>query len=116
MAGITNQAYQGQLAAAQYQNSQNQSLLGGLFGLGGDAIFKFSDLRLKDNIEKVGELPDRTNVYEYDFRPTGEHQIGVVAQEVEKTHPKAVHTTPSGYKAVDYNRLIAEAMLKRRAA
>jgi hypothetical protein len=116
VAGITNSAYQNQLAGWQAHQAQTQDMLGGLFGLGSAGIFKWSDERLKENIEKVGELPDKTNVYEYDFKPDGSHQIGVMAQEVEKTNPGAVVTTDSGFKAVNYNKVIADAMLKRRAA
>lgn len=123
VAGITNSAYQDELAAAQYQNQQSQSLLGGLFGLGGDAIFKFSDARLKDDVEKVGELPDHTGVFEFSYKPeTGlpaHTQTGFIAQDVERHNPAAVRTTPSGYKAVDYGKVIHDAMLKeamRRAA
>lgn len=116
VAGITNQYYQDQVANVNAANSQSQSLLGGLFGLGSAGIFKYSDERLKENVEKIGELPDRTNVYEYDFKPTGEHQVGVMAQEVERSNPGAVATMSSGYKAVDYGKVIRDAMLKRRAA
>lgn len=116
VAGITQNAYNSAANQYQYQNSQTQSLLGGLFGLGANLIpyFAMSDERLKENVEKVGELPDDTNVYAFDYKPeTGlpqNRQIGVMAQEVEKTHPGAVVTTSSGYKAVDYHRVLADAV------
>lgn len=127
VAGITNQTYQDQVASVNAANAQSQSLLGGLFGLGQAGVYgaasgglTFSDERLKENVEKVGELPDRTNVYEYNYKPeTGlpqGRQVGVLAQEVERKNPGAVVDTESGYKAVDYGKVIRDAMLKRRAA
>jgi hypothetical protein len=119
VAGITANATNANLANYQYANNQYQSTLGGLFGLGSSALMAFSDERLKENIEKEGELPDGTNVYSYDFKPgtnlgTG-RQLGVMAQEVEKTNPGAVVDTPSGYKAVDYRKVVADAIMKRAA-
>lgn len=63
----------------------------------------FSDIRLKENIKKVGTI----NVYEYTYKkdtgialPTGK-RIGVMAQELEKIIPQAVKDF-LGYKMVDY--------------
>jgi len=103
VAGIINTNYQQQLAAAQAQNAGTSSILGGLFGLGAAGIYKWSDKRLKEDIEKVGETTEGIGVYEYNYKGDDERQIGVMAQEVEKKHPEAVITTPSGYKAVDYS-------------
>src|SRR6185312_8993529 len=82
-AGIAQNAYNAEQANYQYANNQTQSTLGGLFGLGANALLAFSDERLKENVQKEGELPDGTNVYSYDFKPgtnlgTG-RQIGVMA-------------------------------------
>lgn len=61
----------------------------------------FSDERLKENIEPVGELYDGTGVYRYNYIGDDIARIGVMAQEVEKTRPEAV-TEIGGFKAVDY--------------
>lgn len=63
----------------------------------------FSDERLKEDIEPVGELYDGTNVYRYRYIGDPVTRIGVMAQEVEKTRPDAV-TEIGGYKAVDYGK------------
>lgn len=71
--------------------------------LAGGVLGAFSDVRLKSNIEKVGELPSGLGVYEYD--KFGKRERGVMAQEVEKVIPEAVKTHSSGYKMVNYGLL-----------
>lgn len=63
----------------------------------------FSDERLKENIEPVGELYDGTNIFRYNYIGDDVPRIGVMAQEVEKTRPEAV-TEIGGFKAVDYGK------------
>lgn len=60
-----------------------------------------SDRRLKEDIERVGALFDGTPVYCYRYKGSGAHQLGVMAQDVERTAPAAV-VEINGYKAVDY--------------
>jgi len=62
----------------------------------------FSDLRLKTNIEKI-------NGYRYNFKGHSEPTGGVMAQELEKVLPAAVHIdAETGYKKVDYTLVVAE--------
>lgn len=99
--GLVNSNYQQQVA-------QSNALMGGLFGLAGtagSAALKFSDRRLKTDIEKVGKLKDGQPVYTYRYRAGGPTQLGLMAQDVEKSHPEAV-TTVGGFKAVDYRKAI----------
>jgi hypothetical protein len=63
----------------------------------------FSDERLKEDIAKVGELYDGSNVYRYNYIGDPTPRIGLMAQEVEKVRPDAV-VEIGGYKAVDYGR------------
>lgn len=96
------------LKAWEIEQANNQSLLGGLFGLGAAGIYKFSDERLKKDKEKVGEV-NGLGLYEY--RMKGEpkdapKQIGLMAQEVERKVPSAVKKDKSGYRKVDYSRAI----------
>lgn len=95
-------------------NSSRQSTMGGLFGLGSAALggwaksgFAFSDERLKEDIEKVGETGiEDVNVYEFKYKGSPLIQLGAMAQEVEKKVPDAVKTHPSGYKMVNYSKLV----------
>lgn len=99
VAGITQNAYGQQMA--QYNAGQQQ--LGGLFSAGASLIPLFSDVRLKTNIVKVGDHPMGFGVYEYDRIDTGNHERGVIAQEVRAIRPDLVDDThESGYLRVFY--------------
>ncbi|TPJ97630.1 tail fiber domain-containing protein [Mesorhizobium sp. B2-5-9] len=113
VAGLINTNYNQRVAQAQ---GNNQNILGGLFGLGGSMLqgagaaggfgALFSDRRLKKDIEKVGETESGHNLYTYRYKAGGPMQLGLMAQEVEKKDPGAVIDTPSGYKMVDYDRVL----------
>jgi len=94
----------GQAGAAQ--NAINANLgLGAITGLGNLAAGIFSDARLKQEIEPVGELYDGSNIYKFVYKhdPLRTPRIGLMAQEVERTTPEAVRQHPSGYKMVNYD-------------
>lgn len=67
----------------------------------------FSDVRLKDDVEPVGELYDGQKVYRYSMGD-GPKQLGLLAQEVEGVRPDAVGEA-SGFKTVDYDRATEQA-------
>ena len=101
--GAYNQnLYNQQVATANEQNK-------GLFSLGGSgamaAATYFSDRRLKSNIQRIGTHKLGIGIYEYDIM--GRHEIGVMAQEVEKVMPEAICRHSSGYMMVDYGRINA---------
>jgi hypothetical protein len=70
-----------------------------------------SDIRVKENIERVGTLANGLGLYDFEYKPEfKDHPLcghgrfrGVMAQEVEKLIPEAVVTMDNGYKAVKYN-------------
>lgn len=68
----------------------------------------FSDERLKENVEPVGELYDGQKVYRYEMGD-GRKQIGLIAQDVEQRHPEAVGLA-AGYKTVDYGKATDDAV------
>lgn len=105
-AGLVNQNYQNQLGAYNQQLGQYNSLMGGLMGLGANALM-LSDRRAKKDIKKVGSLRGH-NLYEYRYKgQNGAKLIGLMAQEVEKKQPDAVVNTSSGMKLVDYGKALA---------
>lgn len=109
-------AYQANLDRYNAQQQASNNVMSGLFGLGAAALsnpaIAFSDERLKENVEKVGRLPSGPNLYEYEFKgdPTDTREVGVMAQEVERTQPSAVSRGPGGYRRVDYAKVLARAM------
>jgi len=104
---------------AQSGKSSGGGFLSGLFTLGGaylgtktgsgwlTKIFD-SDIRLKENVQHYDTLKG-INFYTWDWNAEGvrigadKHPtFGVIAQEVQKTHPEAVVEGPDGYLRVNY--------------
>lgn len=69
----------------------------------------FSDERLKEDIEPIGETYDGTNIVKFRYKGSPHKQIGLIAQEVEKKHPEAVGLA-GGYKTVDYDAATKDAV------
>lgn len=93
-----------QSAAAQSQNNFNNAMGAGALALQGYETF--SDERLKDEIVLIGKRNGH-NVYKWLWNGAaaalglvGSYK-GVIAQEVEKTHPEAVREV-GGFKCVNY--------------
>ena len=61
-----------------------------------------SDIRLKEDILRIGTNHLGLGVYQYRYKGMDGVWEGVMAQEVEVMHPRAVKSLPYGYKAVDY--------------
>lgn len=64
-----------------------------------------SDIRLKEDIRRVGTNHLGLGVYRYRYKGMTGVWEGVMAQEVEVMHPAAIKPLPHGYKAVDYAKL-----------
>jgi hypothetical protein len=116
-AGMVQNEFNNQTQQYNTQVGQQNAMAGGLFGLGGTlgaagmkyapqiatAASMFSDRRLKSNIKRIGTTAHGLPLYEYTI--FGERQRGVMADEVKKVMPEAVHRHPSGFDMVDYARL-----------
>lgn len=76
----------------------------GLFNLAGSLIGRYSDRRLKRNIERIGTHKLGIGIYKFEY-VWGEPSIGVMADEVRKVMPDAVMTQPNGFDMVDYGKL-----------
>jgi hypothetical protein len=75
--------------------------LGSLASSGLSSLLALSDMRAKEDIEKVGELFDGSNVYRFKYLGSPRTELGLMAQEVEKRRPDAV-VEIGGLKHVDY--------------
>jgi hypothetical protein len=91
--------------------------VGGEIRATGDIVaFYSSDERLKSNIQPIGDALTKVNqisgnVYDWKegFEDIHSHtgtDIGVIAQEIEKVLPQAVIDRESGYKAVNYEKIV----------
>jgi hypothetical protein len=70
-----------------------------------------SDIRIKDNIQTLEGTLDKLKLirgveYDRNDREDRMHQLGVIAQEVEKVYPDMVDTDEEGMKSVAYTQLI----------
>ena len=72
-----------------------------------------SDERLKDNITPLSDAINKINQiggYEFDWNSNSSHSghdVGVIAQEIEKVLPEVVVDRDTGYKAVRYEKIVA---------
>ena len=90
-------------------------VVGAIRATGDVTAFHSSDERLKANkkiIENATDKIEQIGGYEFDWVPkegvhiNEGHDIGVIAQEVEKVIPEVVVTRDNGYKAVKYEKLV----------
>lgn len=95
----------GGMGQSQTQTQSQSPGLLGIAGLGLQALpLLLSDKRTKTDIEKVGKTDSGHNVYTYRYRGNPTVHMGVMAQEVQKKKPDAVHDI-GGILAVDYGAL-----------
>ena len=69
-----------------------------------------SDERLKENVETIPDALDKVKQLrgvEFDHKNTGDHCLGVIAQEVEKIVPDVVYEDALGVKSVAYMNMVA---------
>lgn len=79
--------------------------------------YSSSDKRFKENITPIQNALSKINQiggYEFDWNEETKldhgyegHDIGVIAQEIEKIAPELVQTRENGYKAVKYDKLVS---------
>jgi multidrug efflux pump subunit AcrB len=82
--------------------------------------YSTSDKRLKENIKPLDNALDKVlkiSGVEFDWKELTEkekktihsnkgHDVGVIAQEIEKVLPEVVTTRDNGYKAVKYEKIV----------
>ncbi len=105
------------ILAAEIQAQSNQSsggggFLDGLFTLGAAYITAKSDKRLKENIEYFDTF-NGIKFYTWDWNFEGKKVgankfpgFGVIAQQVQLKHPKAVSVGDDGYLVVNYGEIL----------
>lgn len=81
----------------------DNAMMQGLFSLGSAGVTKYSDRRLKTNVERIGTHPLGIGVYEYDI--FDRREVGVMADEVMTVKPEAVSVGADGFYRVNYGDL-----------
>ena len=129
--GVAAPDYQGAVyknydaANEQYKAAQaaRSSGLGSIFGLAGSlgtaamtggtggfaasalgSLFK-SDIRLKENIKRIGTLANGLATYAFNYIGDAAQQFGVMAQEALNVIPEAVSVDRDGFYMVDYSKV-----------
>jgi Chaperone of endosialidase len=64
-----------------------------------------SDERLKTDIRRVGKTDEGVPIYTYRMKSGGPYKMGVMAQDIEKSNPRAVTKLPNSLRMVDYRRI-----------
>lgn len=109
--GAVQNNYNAQVQQQKMKADQNAALMGGLFSMAGTVAtggMKYSDRRLKEDIDKVGKLDNGLPLYSYRYKGAdGPKEIGVMAQDVEKKNPHAVVADAMGRKMVNYDMAVA---------
>jgi len=97
-------------------NGSTLAVTGAITATGDITAFLSSDERLKENKKIISDALAKVNSiggYEFDWiemegiHINSGHDIGVMAQEVERIAPELVITRDNGYKAVKYEKMIA---------
>ena len=116
IAGLINNNFSQSLDSYKQQSANYNNIVGGLFGaLGKVGSAVASDVRLKENIHKVGSVFTTTPqkladlpIYQYSYKddPASTAHIGPMAQDVEKVDPDAVTHDRRGMKYIDPSRVM----------
>ena len=65
----------------------------------------FSDIRLKEKIQRAGSSPSGIPIYEFNYIGDNNRYSGAMAQDLLETNPDAVSMDTSGYYKVNYNNI-----------
>lgn len=109
----TNGTY-AELAKAERNGAYAFSIFGSLWANGttyaSDGRFKKNIEPLQESLEKVLQLQGVSYEMKTEEFPNehfdSAHQVGLIAQDVEKIVPEVVTEGPNGYKAIDYAKLV----------
>lgn len=112
-ASLEAQILAAELAAQAGQKSSSGGIWSVLGAWAGSGFKLPSDQRLKKNIEVYDTLPTGVKVYVWEWNEEAKRigadkypGFGVIAQEIQKTHPEAVFEGDNGYLMVNYGKVL----------
>ena len=100
---LQERGYPFQVAQFLANIAEGTGALSGSTTTGTQPSSMFSDKRLKHDAHKIGETNDGQPIYSFKYNGDNHTQLGLMAQDVEKSHPEAVGES-HGYKTVDYEK------------
>ena len=109
MPGYTTGFGSGQSQVGTYQQPSTAGRVMSALSFGSN--FMPSDIRLKENVMKVGDVQPGVGWYTWTWNDTAKAMgvdaptEGVMAQELIKVNPSAVHKAEDGYYRVDYSKV-----------
>ena len=68
-------------------------------------MVKKSDIRAKENIERIGISPSGIPIYEFNYIGDNNRYSGAMAQDLLKINPDVVSMGTDGYYMIDYNNI-----------
>lgn len=104
-------AYQVRGKKAQQDQMSDKEDFGNFMQMMGSMAMGFSDERVKKNVSPLdsAEFLKHLDGYEYEYKDPeahGEgHQVGIMAQDLEKVAPQAVDEDENGVKRIDYSKM-----------
>ena len=116
LSNALNQANANYALQAAQMNAQNGTDWGGMLGSAGSLLggagnlakgvgtarLLMSDIRVKENLEKLDTV-DGINIYRFDYINGAKNQVGVIAQEMQEKCPECV--VDGDILRVDYSKL-----------
>jgi hypothetical protein len=100
-AQIAAQNYQAQLGYRAQQQAGLYGGIGSILGAGLYGLGRSSDARIKEDVVRIGTMPNSLPIYTFRYIGEEGHHMGFMAQEVEKLYPMAVFEV-DGVKHVNY--------------
>lgn len=105
--GAVQNNYQAQMQQYNQKQQARSSALGSIFGAAGSigSAFMLSDIRFKENINRVGTLANGLATYAFNYIGDKAQRFGVMAQEVLQVVPDAVVLGSDGALRVNYGKV-----------
>jgi hypothetical protein len=101
------------MASAYGQNITNEnnfnSAMGGMAMQGAGALLMMCDGRMKKEVKRLGSIKTKggkAGLYSFKYKGRDKLNHGVIAQEVQKLVPEAVHKGKNGLLYVNYGKLL----------